>query len=85
MLVSNTMTRVAHVHRSSLQHHQAWRSVLLGSPGVGKTQLSAHLGVAIRINAIEHGFGEYFISTHRLVEDPPVAHEERRLEHGLRV
>jgi DNA replication protein DnaC len=55
--------------------------ILLGPPGVGKT----HLSVAIGLQAIEHGFGVYFTSMHRLLEDLRVAHEERRLERRLRV
>jgi DNA replication protein DnaC len=55
--------------------------ILLGPPGVGKT----HLSVAIGIQAIEHGYGVYFTSMHRLLEDLRVAHEERRLERRLRV
>lgn len=50
-------------------------------PGVGK----AHLTVAIGISAIEHGYGLYFTSMHRLLEDLRVAHEERRLEWRMRV
>jgi DNA replication protein DnaC len=55
--------------------------ILLGPPGHGKT----HLSVAIGIQAIEHGYGVYFTSVHRLLEDLRVAHEERRLERRLRV
>jgi DNA replication protein DnaC len=55
--------------------------ILLGPPGVGKT----HLSVAIGLQAIEHGYGVYFTSMHRLLEDLRVAHEERRLERRLRI
>lgn len=55
--------------------------ILLRPFGVGKT----HLSVAIGNKAIEHGFGVYFTSMHRVLEDLRVAHEERRLEQRLRV
>jgi DNA replication protein DnaC len=55
--------------------------ILLVPPGVGKT----HLSVALGLKAIESGFGVYFTSMHRLLEDLRIAHEERRLERRLRV
>lgn len=55
--------------------------ILLGPPGVGKT----HLSVALGLLAIHHGFGVYFTTMHRLLEDLRVAHEERRLERRLRI
>ncbi|HCC33086.1 MAG TPA: AAA family ATPase [Clostridiales bacterium] len=55
--------------------------ILLGPPGVGKT----HLAVALGIAAIGKGYGVYFTTMYRLVEDLRAAYEERRLERRMRI
>lgn len=55
--------------------------LLLGPPGVGKT----HLAVALSLQAIEHGFGVYFVRAHDLLEDLRLAQAEHRLDRRMRV
>jgi len=55
--------------------------ILLGPPGVGKT----HLAVALGIQAIEHGYGVYFVKAHDLIEDLRRAHSEGRLDRRMRI
>jgi DNA replication protein DnaC len=55
--------------------------LLLGPPGVGKT----HLAVALGIQAIERGYGVYFVNAHSLLEDLRAAMAEHRLEPRMRV
>jgi DNA replication protein DnaC len=61
--------------------HEASNVIFLGPPGVGKT----HLAVALALQAIEAGFGAYFISAHELVADLGQAARENRLERRLRI
>jgi DNA replication protein DnaC len=55
--------------------------ILLGPPGVGKT----HLAVALGVQAIEHGYGVYFVKAHDLLDDLRRAHAEHRLDRRMRV
>ena len=61
--------------------HEASNVIFLGPPGVGKT----HLAVALALQAIEAGFGAYFITAHDLVSDLGNAARENRLERQLRI
>src|ERR1041384_1598292 len=45
--------------------HEASNVILLGPPGVGKT----HLSVALAQEAIQAGFGAYFMTAHDVVSD----------------
>jgi DNA replication protein DnaC len=51
------------------------------SPGVGKT----HLSVALAVEAIQAGFGAYFLTAHDLVTDLGRAYREGRLDRRLRI
>jgi len=55
--------------------------ILLGPPGVGKT----HLAVALGVQAIEHGYGVYFVKAQDLLDDLRRAHVEHRLDRRMRV
>jgi DNA replication protein DnaC len=55
--------------------------ILLGPPGVGKT----HLAVALGVQAIEHGYGVYFVKAQDLLDDLRRAHAEHRLDRRMRV
>lgn len=61
--------------------HEAGNVAFLGPPGVGKS----HLSVALGLEAVYQGFGSYFVTAHRLIEDLKRAHMENRLERRLRV
>jgi len=61
--------------------HDASNVIFLGPPGVGKT----HLSVALAVEAIQAGFGAYFITAHDLVADLGRAYREGRLDRRLRV
>ena len=61
--------------------HEASNVIFLGPPGVGKT----HLSIALALEAIQAGFGAYFITAHDLVTDLGAAYRERRLEKRLRI
>jgi DNA replication protein DnaC len=61
--------------------HDAGNVILLGPPGVGKT----HLSVAFAVEAIQAGFGAYFITAHDLVTDLGRAYREGRLDRRLRI
>src|SRR5919202_2595907 len=61
--------------------HETSNVVLLGPPGVGKT----HLAIALAVEAIQAGFGAYFITAHDLVSDLGRAARENRLDRRLRV
>ena len=53
----------------------------LGPHGVGKT----HLGVALAKQAIESGYGAYFVRADDLMEDLRKARSEYNLDRSLRV
>lgn len=55
--------------------------ILLGPPGVGKT----HLAVALGLEAIDKGYGVYFVTAHNVVEDLKRAYHDGRLERRMRV
>jgi DNA replication protein DnaC len=55
--------------------------ILLGPPGVGKT----HLAIALGVQAIEHGYGVYFVKAQDLLDDLRRAHAEQRLDRRMRV
>jgi DNA replication protein DnaC len=55
--------------------------ILLGPPGVGKT----HLAIALGVQAIEHGYGVYFVKAQDLLDDLRRAHLEHRLDRRMRV
>jgi DNA replication protein DnaC len=55
--------------------------ILLGPPGVGKT----HLAVALGVQAIDHGYGVYFVKAQDLLDDLRRAHVEHRLDRRMRV
>lgn len=61
--------------------HDAGNVIFLGPPGVGKT----HLSVALAVEAIQAGFGAYFITAHDLVTDLGRAYREGRLDRRLRI
>jgi DNA replication protein DnaC len=61
--------------------HDASNVIFLGPPGVGKT----HLSVALAVEAIQAGFGAYFITAHDLVTDLGRAYREGRLDRRLRI
>jgi DNA replication protein DnaC len=61
--------------------HDASKVIFLGPPGVGKT----HLSVALAVEAIQAGFGAYFITAHDLVTDLGRAYREGRLDRRLRI
>jgi DNA replication protein DnaC len=60
---------------------EAANILFLGPPGVGKT----HLAVALRLRAIEHGFGVYFVRAQDLFEELRRAQAEHRLDRRMRV
>ena len=55
--------------------------ILLGPPGVGKT----HLAVGLGLQAIQNGYGVYFVTAHELIEDLRKAYNEQRLDRRLRI
>src|ERR1041385_1331944 len=61
--------------------HEASNVILLGPPGVGKT----HLSVALAQEAIQAGFGAYFMTAHDVVSDLGRAYREGRLDRRMRV
>jgi len=60
---------------------EATNILFLGPPGVGKS----HLAIALGMKAVEAGFGAYFVTADRLLQDLEQAYHERRLERRMRV
>jgi DNA replication protein DnaC len=60
---------------------EAANVILLGPPGVGKT----HLAVALGVEAIERGYGVYFVKAQDLLDDLRRAYAEQRLDRRMRV
>jgi len=60
---------------------EAANVILLGPPGVGKT----HLAVALGLQAIQNGYGVYFVTAHEFIEDLRKAYNEQRLDRRLRI
>jgi DNA replication protein DnaC len=60
---------------------EATNILFLGPPGVGKS----HLAIALGMKAVEAGFGAYFVTADRLLQDLEQAYHEHRLERRMRV
>jgi len=60
---------------------EAANVILLGPPGVGQT----HLAVGLGLQAIQNGYGVYFVTAHELIEDLRKAYNEQRLDRRLRI
>lgn len=60
---------------------EATNILFLGPPGVGKS----HLAIALGMTAVEAGFGAYFVTADRLLQDLEQAYHEHRLERRMRV
>lgn len=60
---------------------EATNILFLGPPGVGKS----HLAIALGLKAVEAGFGAYFVTADRLLQDLEQAYHEHRLERRMRV
>lgn len=61
--------------------HDRSNVIFLGPPGVGKT----HLSVALSVEAIQSGFGVYFITAYELVNDLSRAAKENRMDRRMRI
>lgn len=60
---------------------EATNILFLGPPGVGKS----HLAISLGLKAVEAGFGAYFVTADRLLQDLEKAYHEHRLDRRMRV